>query len=142
MRSTAEIPSTSAWWLLAMSAKRSLVEAVDEQQLPQRLRAVQALGEDAAGEVLQLLLAAGRRQAGVAQVVAQVEVRVVDPDRPALVQRDLGEPLAEARDEVQARLDMGEQLVVGRRRAVEDRHRGDVQPRARLLEMQERRVER
>ena len=90
-----------------------------------------ALGEEAAGEVLQLLLAAGRGQAGVAQVVAQVEVRVVDPDRAALVERDLGEALAKARHEVQARLDVLAQLVVRRRRPVEDRDRRDVQPRAR-----------
>jgi len=117
------------------------LQAVDEQQFPERLRAVQAVGEDPPGEVLQLLLAARRGQAGVAQVVAQVEVRVVDPDRPALVERDAGEALAKAGDEVQARLDQLAQLVVGRRGPVEDGDRCDVQACPGLLEVQERRVE-
>jgi hypothetical protein len=42
---------------------------------------------------------------------------------------------------VQARLDVLAQLVVRRRRAVENGDRRDVQPRARLLEVQEGRVE-
>ena len=129
--------------VVALGDEREAValEPVDERELPQRLRAVQSLGEQPAREVLQLLLAARRRQAGVAQVVAQVEVRIVDPDRPALVERDVGEALAEARDEVQARLDQLAQLVVGRRRSVEDGDGRDVQTRPGLLEVQERRVE-
>jgi hypothetical protein len=61
-----------------------VVDAVDEPDLPQRAAAVQALGEQPPGQALELLVVARRRQPGVAQVVAQVEVRVVDPDRPAL----------------------------------------------------------
>jgi hypothetical protein len=61
-----------------------VVDAVDEPDLPQRAAAVQALGEQPPGQALELLVVARRRQPGVAQVVAQVEVRVVDPDRPSL----------------------------------------------------------
>jgi DNA polymerase-4 len=68
-------------------------------------------------------------------------VRIVHPHRPALAQRDVGEALAKARDEVQARLNELAQLVVGRGRPVEDGDRCDVQPRPGLLEVQERRVE-
>ena len=50
------------------------LDLVDEPDLPQRLRAVEALGEHAPGHVAQLLEARGRRQRGVADVVAGVEV--------------------------------------------------------------------
>ncbi len=128
---------------MALGDERELPvpEPVHEPELPQRLRAIQRLGEEPAGEVLQLLLGSGLRQARVTEVVAEVEVRVVDPDRAALVQRDLGEALAKARDEVQPRLDVDAQLVPGRRGALEDRHRRDVEALARLLEVQERGVE-
>ena len=45
-RSTPAMPSTSAWWVLEISAKRPSVEALDEPHLPQRLGAVELLGED------------------------------------------------------------------------------------------------
>ena len=140
--STAEIPSTSAWWLLAISANPPDPKPVHQPHLPQRLRAVQRLGEQPPGQHLQLVLVAGRGQAGVAQVVAQVEVRVVDPHGAALLERHLGEALAKARHEVQARLDVHAQLVPRRGRPVEDRHRRDVQRRARLLAREERGVQR
>ncbi len=54
-----------------------------DPQLPQRLVAVEALREHPAGQVSQLLLAAGHRQRGHAHVVAEVEVGVVDPDAGA-----------------------------------------------------------
>ena len=56
-----------------------VLEALDQPHLPQRLGAVELLGEDARGQVLQLLLAARRGQRGVAHVVLEVEARVVDP---------------------------------------------------------------
>jgi hypothetical protein len=77
----------------------------------------------------------------VADVVAGVEVRVVGPHRPALPERDLDEPLAVARDEVEPALDVLEQLGVGRRLALEHHARPDVPVRPAGLEVQERRVE-
>ncbi len=117
------------------------VEPVDQPQLPERLVAVERLGEDAAGEIAQLLLVARLRQPGVAQVVAQVEVRVVDPARAALPERDEREALAEPRHEVQAAVDVLEQLDVAGRLALEDDHRGDVHVRRVVLEVEERGVE-
>ena len=73
------------------------LEALDEPDLPERLVAVELLGEHAAGEVPQLLLGAGGGERGRAHVVAQVQVRVVDPLRAALAERHEGEPLAVAR---------------------------------------------
>ena len=71
-------------------------------------------------------LGARARQRRVAHVVARVEVRIVDPDRPALAERHGGQALAVAGDEVQTALDRPEELVVGRDLALEDHHRGDV----------------
>ena len=62
-RSTPEMPSTSAWWVLEISAKRLSSRPCDEPHLPQRLGAVELLGEDPRGEVAQLLLDARARAA-------------------------------------------------------------------------------
>ena len=105
MMSTPEMPSTSAWWVLQTSANCPSPTRVDEPDLPQRLGAVELLGEHAAGQLAQLLLARRRRQRGVADVVADVEVRVVDPHRARLRERRERELLAVARDLVQAALD-------------------------------------
>ena len=77
-------------------------ESLDQPQLPQRARAVERLREHPAGEALELLVAAGPGERGVAHVEGDVEVRIVDPHRAALAERDEGQPLAVARDEVQA----------------------------------------
>jgi hypothetical protein len=99
------------------------VEALDNPHLPERLVPVEALAEDAAREAPELLLGARLGEGRVADVVAQVEVRVVDPARPALAERDERELLAVARHEVQARPDPLDHLVDVRRLAVE-RHDG------------------
>jgi hypothetical protein len=61
--STPLTPSTSAWWVFEMIAKRSAVEALDEVELPQRLGPVQRQREQPPREVAQLLVGAGRRAA-------------------------------------------------------------------------------
>ena len=139
--STPETPSTSAWWLLPTIAKRSPSQALDQPQLPERLGAVELLGEDPRRQVAQLLLGARRRQRGLAHVVVEVEVRVVDPDRPALAEGDEAQLLAEARHQVQARGDVVAELVVGGRRALEDDRRGDVHVGAGALHVEEGRIE-
>ena len=65
----------------------ALAQALDQPQLPERLRPVELLGEDPGGHPAQHVLVAGRRQGGVADVVAEVELRVVDPERPAGLDR-------------------------------------------------------
>ena len=126
---------------LADDREAVALEALDQPQLPERLRAVELLGEDPRGEVAQLLLGAGGGEGGLADVVVEVEVGVVDPDRAALAEGDEAELLAEAGDEVQARLDVVAELFVGRRRAVEEDHRGDVHVGAASLHMEECGVE-
>ena len=101
--STPETPSTRQWWLLVDEREAAALDPVDQPHLPQRLRAVEALGEDPGRQGPQLLLVAGGRERGVADVVVEVELRVVDPLRPALAERDEAQLLAEAGDQVQAR---------------------------------------
>jgi hypothetical protein len=74
-------------------------------------------------------------------VEGDVEVRIVDPGRPSLGQRDEREPLAIAGNEVQTRDDLPHELVVGGRRAFADDRAGNVHVRGPMLEVQERRVE-
>ena len=58
-------------------------EALDHPRLPQRTAAVELDRHEPAHQVVELVLRPGRRQGGVAEVVPEVEVRVVDPHRPA-----------------------------------------------------------
>ena len=63
------------------------LEVLDDPQLPQRLRPVELLREHARRERVELRRVARRRQPGVADVVAEVEGRVVDPSRLAEAER-------------------------------------------------------
>ncbi len=117
-----------------------VLQALDQPQLPQRLGAVEALGEQPAGELAQLVVGAGARQRGVTHVVGEVEAWVVDPQGPSHLEPRVRELLAVARYEVQARLDVGAQVLVGRRRALEGHHRPDVHVRAALLLVEKRHV--
>ena len=96
-------------------------EALDHPHLPQRLGAVELLGEDPPGQQQQLLLGARVRQRGLAHVVLEVEARVVDPQRPAGPGRRHRQLLAVARHEVQAPAqrvqDLGRTAAAAPRRA-------------------------
>ena len=81
-RSMVEIPSTRVWWDLARIANRPLLQPLDEVHLPQRPGAVQRSGDDARHELLELLHGARAGQRRLPHVVGEVEVVVVDPDRP------------------------------------------------------------
>jgi hypothetical protein len=74
-------------------------------------------------------------------VEGDVEMRIVHPDRPALVERHEGQALAVARDEVQPAGDLLDQFVVGGGVAVEDHAAGDVHVRGVALQVQEGAVE-
>ena len=119
-----------------------VLEALDQPHLPQRLGAVELLGEDPRGQVAQLLPAARGRQRGMADVVLEVEARVVDPYRPAAVERRMGELVAVARHEVQPPADLLEKLIHRGRRALDDRQPADVHVRGRSLLVQEGGVDR
>jgi hypothetical protein len=70
-------------------------------------------------------------------VVIEVEVGVVDPDRPALAEGDEAQLLAEARNQVQALGDVVAEFPVGRRFAPEDADGGDVHVGAGALQVEE-----
>src|SRR5436190_2566369 len=69
---------------LGQDGEAATLEPLDQPQLPERLVPVERLGEDTPRERLELVLGAGGGEGRRAHVVAQVEVRVVDPLRPAL----------------------------------------------------------
>jgi hypothetical protein len=120
----------------------AVLEALDHPHLPQRPRTVELLGEDPAGQAQELALGARARQRGLADVVLEVERRIVDPQRAAAARgRDL-ELLAVARHEVQAHPQRVEELVERRRRALEAGQSADVHVRIGALLVQERRVDR
>ena len=127
---------------LADQGKAVSGQALDHPHLPQRLAAVQRLGEQPPGEALELLWAAGGRQRGVPQVVVGLEVRIVDPYRATLPEGHVGQALAVARDQVQAADHVLDQLRIGGRLSLKDEDRRHVHVGAtRLLEMQEGGVE-
>jgi hypothetical protein len=79
---------------------------------------------------------------GVTDVVLEVEVRVVDPQGTPGLERGGGQLLAVARHQVQASADVVQEVLKGRRRALEDEHPADVHVRRPPLLVQERRVDR
>ena len=75
------------------------------------------------------------------QVVADVEVGVVDPDRAPLFKRHECQTLPVARDAVEPRLKEAKEFVVPRRLARENHDRRNVHVSATALEVKEGRVE-
>ena len=68
---------------LADQREAVALEALHEPHLPERLRAVEPLGEDPPDQQRELVVVARRGQRGVADVVLEVEARVVHPHGPA-----------------------------------------------------------
>ena len=116
--------------------------ALHQPYLPEGLGTVQALGEDAAREALQGLLAGRLRKRGVADVVVGVEVGVVGPHRASLAEGDVRQALAIAGDQVQSADDVVDQFLEGRSLTLEDHHRGHVHVGSGVvLQVQERGIE-
>ena len=67
----------------------SVLETVDQVELPQRLGAVERAREDPSDLLGELRIRGRRGQRQLAHVVLQVEVRVVDPVRVVEPERDL-----------------------------------------------------
>ena len=84
--STPETPSTSAWWLLVTSAKRPPSTLSTSHISHSGFERSSRCENTRAARIAQLLLAARAREGGVADVVLEVELRVVDPLRPALAE--------------------------------------------------------
>ena len=80
-------PSTSAWWVLEISAKRPPSSPSTSHVSHSGLARSSRCESIRAASARSCSSAARRRQRGVAHVVLEVEARVVDPQRPAGLQR-------------------------------------------------------
>ena len=117
-RSTPATPSTSAWWVLEISAKRSPSSPSTSQfshsgfARSSCCEAIRAASRNSCSSL------PGRRQRGMADVVLEVEVGIVDPQRPARLERRRGQLLPVARHQVQPAADVVEEVGEVRRRAL------------------------
>ena len=128
--------------VMRLADDRELVpaNAFHEPQFPQRLVAIELLGEEPADQLLQLGLAARDGQGGAAHVVLEVELRLVDPHGPALLERHLENALPIARHLRQPRLHEPQHVAERRRRAFEDGAGAHVHVRGAIFEVEEHRV--
>ncbi len=119
----------------------TLGQALDHPGFPQRAIAMEWLRHEPAHEPAQVGVAARRGQRRMAEVVREVEVRVVLPHRSA--EREGSEPhaLPVAGDEVELGGEQPPELVHGRGRALEHRDAGDVHVRDPVLHVQELGIE-
>ena len=122
------------------------LEPLDHVHLPERAVRVELAAHDPGHEGVELGLSSGRGQAGPAQVVVEVEVRIVDPDRVVQPEGHPEGALAQRGDQVQALLnDPADLRVAGRRREqraralgrVEHQRHADVHRRGRRLQREE-----
>ncbi len=126
---------------LGQNGKAVALEPLHQPQLPQRLLAVELLGEDPTTQRLELGLGPRARQRGVADMELGLEVRIVDPPGAPLVEGHEGEPLAVARDEMQPPRELLHELVVGRSCALEDHAGRHVHVGGVVLQVQEGGIE-
>jgi hypothetical protein len=131
---------------LREQAEVPVAQAVEQVELPQRPGAVEGARADPRDRLGDLALVAGRRDRRLAHVVLDVEVGVLDPVGQVEVERDLDEPPAKRRNEVQPLLHAAPQVLDGHRpagggRRVVDPEHADVAERPRRLDPQEVRVE-
>jgi len=77
-----------------------ILEALDKPELPERLRAVELLGHESTNQPAQLCLATRRAERGLADVVFEVKVRIIHPDRATEVERHAANRLAIARNPI------------------------------------------
>ena len=100
---------------------------------------------DVGDEVGQFGLAAGRGQCGAAQVKVEIEVGIFDPHRRVEPERHLDDAPPQRRNEVQARLESGADLVVaeatGCRAGIENGDAEHVHVGSRCFKGEEGRVE-
>ena len=125
------------------------VDAVDEPELPQRTVSDEHLRHQALGQLEQLTSVPRRGQRGEPHVVGDVEAVVVDPHRPAPPERYRHHPLAEPRDQLEARRHQRAHVVetestvgVVERSPLEHGDRTHVHGRLGALEVEEALVER
>ena len=115
-------------------------EPLDQIHLPQRAGAVQRAARQPGDEVVQLGIAARRRQRRAPDVVGDVEVGVVDPHRPGQPEGDLAHLLAIARCLREVAFHGLQQSLVAQpaARPTQDRQRAGVHRRRGVLLLVER----
>ena len=116
-------------------------QAVDDAHPPQRSRGIQRRREQHARRCAQLALPAGRGERERADVVRDVERRVVLPAARARRERRRDETAAQLRHAVQARREVPAQPAERGRGPVEADRPPDVQRRAVRVEIEERTIE-
>ena len=112
--------------------RAAFAQTVDQDELPQRTGPVERVGGDQRGEVEQLAHGTGLRQREVADVVVQIELRIVDPERRVEVCRRGLHALAQAGDHVHRTVHSTAQ-VVEFDLAIEDRHVAERRREVRIL---------
>ena len=118
-------------------------QALDDPALPERPVTVQALRHQPSDQPAQRRVVAGYRKGGAPHVVPDVEVGIVDPHRPAEIERHGAQLLPVPRHQRQLAVDRPDHLVLRRHRALEHGHRRDGHGGMSIfvLGVQERRVQ-
>ena len=120
----------------------TVLETLHHPGLPERPVTVELLRHQPADELLELGVAAGCGEGRVPEVVLESEVGIVDPDRPAQLQRDEAHHLSVPRHRRELGRDRRRNARVFRRGSLEDRARRDVHVRGAVLDEEEEGVQR
>jgi hypothetical protein len=123
-----------------------ILEPMDQIQLPERPGTIERTRGDPRHLLGELLLRRARRKRQLPDVEVEVEVGIVEPVRIVEAERDLHQPPAQGRQQRQALLHQGADVLEGelaarRGRGVEDGQPGDMARLVRALERQKLRVE-
>ena len=119
-------------------------EALDQVHLPQRPLLVQGTSHETSDEFVELFPRSGPRERRAANVVREIKVGVIDPNRASDSEGNLPNPLAVAWNERDSLRDDFDKPVVVEAlvRRAENRHASDVHGRRGVVQVQQRRVER
>ena len=120
----------------------TVLESFDDPHLPERLVAIELLRHDAPDQVAQLPVEARSGERGVPEVVPEVEVRIVDPHRPAELKRHEPNLLPVARHRGQLARDHPREVLGRGWWTLEDGDRPDVHVAHRVFDVEKRCVER
>ena len=122
-----------------------VLEPLDDRHLPQRAATVELPAGDVGGQLGQLAQPARLGRDDAPDVPAEVEVRVLDPDRMVQAQWHVDQPSAERRKQVEPivehLLEALEAVAAGNRRGIEHRDLQRVHVQRWRLHVEEARVE-
>ena len=123
-----------------------VLQPVDQIELPERARPIERAGDDAGDLLGELLLPTARRQSQLAHVEVEIEVGIVEPVGVIEPEGNLDEPPAQRRQQGQALLHQGGDVLEGELPArlggrVQDRQPRHVTGLVRALQGEELRVE-